>query len=114
MARVLVVDDEPLIRQLLRTYLERAGHVVMEAGDGRDALAVFAKDRPDLVVTDNAMPKLTGAAMVRELRKEAPETKVLVMSGFPEETTLLDVHRLLPKPFTREAFIEAVEEILRT
>lgn len=114
MARVLVVDDEAFVRQLLRTYLERAGHLVMEAANGRDALDTFTREQPDLVVTDNTMPELSGADLIRELRRTAPEARIIAMSGFPYQEGLTNVDRLLPKPFTREQFIKTVDDVLKT
>lgn len=112
MARVLIVDDESFVRQLLRTYLERAGHIVLEAPNGKEALDLFAAQRPDLVVTDNTMPELTGADMIRELRRDAPGTKIIAMSGFPSGDGLLEVNCLLFKLFIREEFLFVVEQAL--
>lgn len=73
MARILVVDDEPDARFLLRYEFERAGHDVIEAADGRTALTAIAKSRPALVVTDMMMPVMSGVELIHRLRAD-PDT----------------------------------------
>src|SRR5271170_808781 len=68
MACILVVDDEPMLRRTLRGILEKAGHTVVEAGDGDQALVAFASSEPDLVITDIIMPNREGVEMIGELR----------------------------------------------
>ena len=68
MARVLVIDDEPAVREMIVTMLRRQGHDVFDAGDGIEGLRVAA-DRPvDLVITDVVMPEMEGIGLIRELR----------------------------------------------
>ncbi|MGZ6213692.1 MAG: response regulator transcription factor, partial [Candidatus Limnocylindria bacterium] len=67
-ARILIVEDEPQLRGLLRLYLERAGYVVADAGDGDTALAAFAADGADLVVLDLMLPGMLGEAVLQALR----------------------------------------------
>ncbi|MGZ6256577.1 MAG: response regulator [Candidatus Limnocylindria bacterium] len=67
-ARILIVEDEPQLRGLLRLYLERAGYVVADAGDGDTALAAFAADGADLVVLDLMLPGMQGEAVLQALR----------------------------------------------
>ena len=68
-ARILIVEDEPQLRGLLRLYLERAGHAVSDAGDGAAALAAFAADRADLVILDLMLPGMQGEAVLEALRE---------------------------------------------
>ena len=64
-ATVLVVDDEPAIRRLLRTSLAAQGYRVVEAADGREAFAAFRRDQPDLLILDLGLPDMTGIDVIR-------------------------------------------------
>jgi DNA-binding NarL/FixJ family response regulator len=82
--RVLLVDDTPEIRELLRFALEIDGRfeIVGEAGDGAAAVELTNSERPDAVVLDLAMPVMDGLQAIPEIRKGAPKAKILVLSGF--------------------------------
>jgi two-component system KDP operon response regulator KdpE len=67
--RILVVDDEPQITRVLRTSLQSNGHEVSIARDGAEALEIFAKTHPELVITDLAMPRMDGIELTREIRE---------------------------------------------
>jgi len=90
--RVLVVDDHAVVREGLRTFLSLQDgiDVVGEAGDGREAVAVAERERPDVVLMDLVMPRLDGVQAMRELRARVPRTRVIVLTSF------LDDDRLLP------------------
>ncbi len=81
MARILVVDDDPLLRRTLRSVLERAGYVVDEAADGALALQAVAAHKPDLVLTDIVMPNREGVETIGELRKMDAKLPIIAMSG---------------------------------
>ena len=102
---ILLVDDEPTIRAILRQGLEQAGFKVLEAADGVDGLAAFVRHRSSisLVLLDLTMPRLGGDEVFRELHKLAPEVPVVLMSGYSEQeaTSALASQGLagfLPKP----------------
>jgi CheY-like chemotaxis protein len=80
--RVLVVDDDPRIRDVLTGYLILDGHAVETAADGREGLARFRADRFDLVVTDFAMPELLGDQMATIIKQEAPSTPVILITAY--------------------------------
>ncbi len=86
-ARILLVEDEDMIRDVARHFLEQAGHRVVEAANGRDALDRFASSREpfDLLLTDVVMPGMGGLALARALRESAPGLRVLLMSGYAQE-----------------------------
>jgi two-component system KDP operon response regulator KdpE len=77
--KILIVDDEPQITRVLRTTLQSNGHEVMVAEDGVDALARFVKERPELVITDLAMPGMDGIELTRAIRQQS-QTPVIVLS----------------------------------
>jgi PAS domain S-box-containing protein len=98
---ILAVDDDALVLFNTTAMLEDMGHTVVEAYNPKDALAVLAKQEFDLVVTDQAMPHMTGAQLVAEIRKTHPHLPVIVATGYAElpPGTARDV-QVLNKPFT--------------
>ncbi|ROT29700.1 response regulator transcription factor [Micromonospora sp. HM5-17] len=91
MVRVLVADDEPLIRTGIRTVLESTGEieVVAEAGDGRTAVHEALRHRPDVALLDIRMPVLDGLAAVEELRRRLPGLRVVLLTSFGTEPNVL-------------------------
>jgi NarL family two-component system response regulator LiaR len=89
--RVVIVDDHPVVRQGLRTFLavQEGIDVVGEAGDGDEALATVASLTPDVVLLDLVMPGIDGVAAIAQLVAESPDTKVLVLTSFPDDDKLL-------------------------
>ncbi len=81
MATVLVIDDDPHIRRVLRKTIEREGHSVVEAEDGKVALRRFVGEPADLVITDIYMPEMDGFEFLMRIRETFPETKLVAMSG---------------------------------
>jgi CheY-like chemotaxis protein len=113
MARILVVDDEPAQRFLLRRIFERAGHEVTDAGDGAAALRVVRESPPDLVVTDMMMPVMGGDELIRRLRFE-PATAgipILAVSGDPHLAVGADA--VIPKPHKWEDLTKVAAGLLR-
>jgi DNA-binding NarL/FixJ family response regulator len=89
--RVVVADDHPVVRQGLRTFLatQEGITVVGEAGDGAEALATVRALGPDVVLLDLVMPGIDGVAVISRLTAESPDTKVLVLTSFPDDDKLL-------------------------
>lgn len=81
MLRILVIDDDVGIRRMMRLALEGMGYEVCEAADGKEGLALFAKQPSDLVITDLVMPGKEGIETIRTLRKGHPHLKIIAMSG---------------------------------
>ena len=114
MATILIIDDEELIRALLRTTLEAAGYGVTEAPNGRIGLALYRHRPTDLVITDIVMPELNGLDMLLELTREFLHAKVIAISGAGGEKNVLDVAKLLgarrtfQKPFSMPQLLDAV------
>lgn len=79
--KVLVIDDDTAVRESLRLYLEDLGYLVAEAADGRDGLAQFNRDSPDIVLVDLRMPEIDGHRVLEKLSKDAPDTPLIVISG---------------------------------
>ena len=114
---ILIADDEPDIRELLRLYLENAGHRVLEAGDGEEALAVLDAEQVDLVLLDIMMPKLDGYGVLKKLRATS-NVPVIVISAKgqdPEKILGLDLGAddYLVKPFNPLEAVARVRSNLR-
>jgi DNA-binding response OmpR family regulator len=120
MARILIIDDNDLVRAALVLLLTRDGHEVTEAVNGEDALALFRDDRPDLVVTDVIMPEKEGFETMREMREIAPGMKIIVISGggpFGAQDILqlasgLGADETFAKPIHRNEFLASVSRLL--
>lgn len=101
MATVLIVDDEPSITQALRTFFERSGgHVVMVAHSGADALAMFERARPDIVLLDVRLPDIAGPEVYAQLRARQPaqaERVIFVTGGLWRSESRLRLE-LPPQP----------------
>jgi two-component system cell cycle sensor histidine kinase/response regulator CckA len=115
--RVLIVEDEPMVRAVAERALVRQGYSVETASDGEEALALFAEGKAyDLVVSDVVMPNMDGPAMARKLRAEYGDMRILFMSGYAEEQLRqsidLDKVAFLPKPFSVQQLAEAVRDAL--
>lgn len=117
---MLFVDDEPAVREVGRTVLERLGYQPLVATDGADALLKATEQRQHLaaVVTDLHMPHLDGLAFLRALRRSQPDMPVIVASGRVEESVWaelqsLGVQQRLDKPFTQLQLANALGAVLR-
>jgi DNA-binding NtrC family response regulator len=120
MARILVVDEDPQVRTILRTMLTEAGHEVTEAGKGREAVLAFRLRPADLVLFELLMASRDESEDLRELAAAFKGAKVIAMSGCGfsgimdlfRAVRLLGAAGLLHKPFDRAAVLEAIEETL--
>lgn len=117
---VLVVDDDPKIRQLVRTYLERDGYAVETAADGQEALAAIDRERPALVVLDLMLPEIDGRAVIRAVRAGAddPDVPILILSARGSVADRIagledGADDYLPKPFSPSELVLRVGAILR-
>lgn len=116
-ASVLVVDDDPDVRALVSTLLGRAGYLVFEAADGREALKALYGQRPDLIVLDVSMPDLDGWATLERIR-ELSDVPVVMLSARGEELEKVRALRsgaddYVTKPFGRQELLARVESVLR-
>ena len=106
---VLLVDDEDLVRQSTADMLADLGYAVVEASSGPEALAlVRAGLVPDLLVTDHLMPGMSGAELARELGRQLPDLRSLVISGFAEEDGIDSNMARLNKPFRNDELVASL------
>lgn len=113
MSRILVVDDEPDQRFLLRRIFERAGHEVSDAGDGAAALAAVRESPPDLIVTDMMMPVMGGAELIRRLRCEPATAGIPIVAASGDPHLAGDADAVLAKPYSWRRFLEVADALLR-
>jgi CheY-like chemotaxis protein len=111
---VLVVEDEEVVRRLVRQVLEQAGYAVVEAADGARAVELAESRQVDLLLTDLTMPGLTGREVAERLRGTHPELKVIYMSGYADGEALEQGVEVLEKPFTFDVLTEKVGRVLET
>ena len=120
MARILLVDDDELLRKALSLTLEKMGHQVHEARNGNEALLLFAAEPPDVVLTDIIMPEKEGLETILELKRLHPAVKIIAMSGGGRASNIdylkiakqMGVVRTLTKPFSPEAMAAAIAEVM--
>ena len=120
MAKIVVIDDEPVFRRVLCAKLSSVGHTVIDAPNGKIGEKVILAEEPDLVLLDVWMPEQDGIATIVNVRKRAPGLKVIVMSGQPtgaglrlfEIAETLGASATLSKPFSPDALLSAVDSAL--
>jgi len=120
MPKVLVIDDDVLVRDTIVRILERKGYQTLAAPDGRRGLNIFRSEQPDLVITDIIMPEKEGLETIREIHDERPGAKILAISGggrignmdFLEFAGKLGACEILPKPFDPAELLDHVGRCL--
>jgi CheY-like chemotaxis protein len=112
--RILLVDDQPGVRQTCSLLLGIDGHTVEEANSGLEALALFATGRFDLVVTDFTMPGMNGTELARQLKQLVPSLPIVMITGFVNRVENGEdaVDAILPKPFSLDEMRQAIWRVL--
>ncbi len=115
--KVLIADDEHHIRRLVAAKLRSCGFEVTEARDGAEALDLARELRPDVVVSDFQMPRMSGLEFCTLLAAEQPAARVIMLTArghvlSPEQVKLANIRRLVPKPFSAVKLIDCVRELL--
>jgi DNA-binding response OmpR family regulator len=121
MIRILVIDDDIKIREMLKQYLERAEYEVLIAPDGKAALKLHSANPVDLIITDIVMPEKDGLETIMELRRRFPAVKVIAISGggkieaneYLDIAKAMGVTRTFSKPFELRELLAAVRELLQ-
>jgi DNA-binding NtrC family response regulator len=121
MGRIMIVEDDKAVRELLREILKRAGHEVIAAGNGKEAIALYQENPADLVITNILMPEKEGLETIQEMRSDDPDIKIIAISGggqigpadYLEIARRFGAMRTFSKPFDRKELLAAVDELLR-
>ena len=120
MARIYVFDDEPSILLMIKKMLEKAGHEVDIALNGKEGVELFRKNIPDLLITDIIMPEKEGLETIFELRRKYPELKIIAISGggrigpdgYLPGAKLLGADMTFQKPLDQKEFLQAISLLL--
>ena len=130
MHSILVIDDEPDVRDALKRVLDRAGYTVRTTDSGADALTELERIRTDVVITDIIMPKIDGVQLIESIRKLFPEVRIIAISGggnfgisayqptaitttaYLASAEQAGAHLGLTKPFESNDLIQAIERVL--
>ena len=121
MGKILVVDDEPDVLEVIKDILVDAGHDIQVASDGNEAINLTENNNFDLVLTDIIMPEKEGISMILSLKEQNPELNIIAMSGggyagpafYLETAEGFGADKTLVKPITRENLLKAVNELLK-
>jgi DNA-binding response OmpR family regulator len=121
MAKILVIDDEPSILLMIKKMLEKAGHEVDMALNGKEGMQLFENNKADLLVTDIIMPEKEGLETIVEMRKKYPDLKIIAISGggrisadgYLPGAKLLGANMVFQKPLIQKEFLEAVSSLLK-
>jgi CheY-like chemotaxis protein len=120
MPRILLIEDDELLRSVLAQALVANGHEVMQAGNGEEGVALFRSSAVDLVVTDLVMPVQEGVETIMQLRKQRDVPIIAMSGGVPNSKLYLSLagrlgaQKILPKPFTPAQLLTAIAEALGT
>ncbi|RLF66156.1 MAG: two-component system response regulator [Thermoplasmata archaeon] len=118
MARIIIADDSQFMRTLLKNIIAKAGHeVVGEASNGQEAVELFKKLNPDLVILDIVMPVMDGMEALKKIMEINPNAKVLMCTGLGQQKLVIQAIELgakgyIVKPFQSEFVIKEIERIL--
>ena len=117
--RILIVDDEPLIRAMLADYFKGMGYAVTTAESGEDALEKFSPGRFECTISDLAMPGIDGMELLKRIRAKDPTALFLIITGYPTiesavETVKLGAYDYITKPLQLEDLLIKVERALYT
>ena len=115
--KILIVDDEPNLREMIRTYLEQEGFQVVEAANGREALFVARHEKPDLIVLDWMMPEMNGPDFLRAHSKEARTPVILLTARVDDHDKIIGLEigadDYVTKPFNVRELTARVRAVLR-
>ncbi len=119
MVKVLIIEDEKAVRELVGRMLESRNHTMIEASDGIQGLQAYQAEKPDVVVTDIIMPNADGLEVIRKIMQWEPEAKIIAISGGGrvEERTYLNYAKkfgaraILAKPFEPDELLSLIEKL---
>jgi CheY-like chemotaxis protein len=120
MAKILVFDDEPSILLMIKKMLEKAGHEVDVALNGKEGMTIFERNKPDLLITDIIMPEKEGLETIFELRRKYPDLKIIAISGggrigpdgYLPGAKLLGANAVFTKPLIPKEFLQTISDLL--
>lgn len=112
MPTILVVDDEEVVRSVVRDMLEADGYTILDTGDPQHALRIAREQPVHLLITDVVMPLMRGPELATKLVAASPATKVLLMSAYPMSEVAASGRAFISKPFSMQALNDRVRQVL--
>ena len=117
MDTILIIDDDPLMVDVLREMLEHAGYDVRTALGGADGIKAYHDSQANVVITDLIMPNKDGVSVIADLKKEFPGSRIIAMSGTPDvekyaKAVAAEVNRIIIKPFESDELLDAVAQLI--
>ena len=120
MQKILVIDDDPLVRRTIGRVLARSGYETLSAADGYEGLVLFQREQPSVVITDIIMPDKEGIETILEIRRLSPEAQIIAVSGgarsgncdYLEIAAKFGASEVLTKPFDSAALLDCVARCL--
>lgn len=118
MIKIMVVEDDAAIRSTIREYLKTAGYQVYEAGNGEEALSMYGKIYPDLILLDIMLPGYSGMELLKMIRVFDKDTLIIMLTALSDETTQLtafenQVDDYITKPFSVNVLVKKIESLLK-
>ena len=115
--KILIVDDEKNMRELLKDFFEEEGYSIVLAEDGQQALEVI-DETIDMVISDNRMPQMQGMELMVQIKKSYPDTPVIIITAFTTPKLAVEAYKMgassyLTKPFNPEELLAKMKEIFR-
>lgn len=115
--RILVVDDQEMVRGLLRRAMEQEGYTVLEAEDGEQALEILGRSAVDLVVSDALMPRMDGLELLKRVKRDHPGTRVIILTGHTGEHDVTQfliagADEYIAKPFVPRNLLDVIQRLL--
>jgi two-component system, chemotaxis family, chemotaxis protein CheY len=122
MARILIIDDDRMVRETLKIVLTTAGHEVAMANDGKEGLSLVGTFQPSLIITDILMPEKEGVETIQDLRQLVPDLPIIAISGggrvgnmsFLKVAQHFGADRTFAKPFEPDDILGAITDLLKT
>ena len=120
MADILIIDDEPIVKNLFETFLREEGYSVATAADGREGMCLLQKQPPDLIITDILMPEMDGLEILLEIKKLKLGIPIIAISGgmrslpasFLPQAKTFGASRVFEKPVCLAELLKAIQELL--
>ena len=119
MANILITDDAMFMRTMLKSILTSAGHnIIAEASNGKEAVELYAKYKPDLVTMDITMPELDGIGALKEIMKSDPQANVIMVTAMGQQVMVVEAVKagakdFIVKPFNSDKVLESVNKLIK-
>lgn len=118
MTKIMVVDDAPFMRAVLKNILEKAGYEVVEAGSGNEAVSIYPTEKPDIVTMDIVMPGMDGIESSRKILEQDPSARIIMVTALDSRDSLkeaikIGIEDFIVKPFKTEEVLDSIGRALK-